>query len=109
MKFELKRDKFKSTRGGYSRLLNIHCYKCKKLVLVYQKDGPGTIRRLYLDRILAPERLINLQKGNIKNIDPLKCQKCGFTMATPYIYAKEKRKAFRVFQDALIKKVRRLD
>lgn len=101
----LKRDKYKSSRGGYSRLLDIHCYKCQSLVLTYQKDGPGTIRRLYMDRIFSPERLIDLQKHNLKDITPLKCSKCGFIMGMPYIYEKEKRKAFRVFQDALIKKI----
>ena len=102
----LKRDRYKSSRGGYSRLLNIHCYKCNTLVLVYQKDGPGHIRRLYLDRIFFPEGLTDLQKQSIKNIPPLKCPKCGFVMGIPYIYEKEQRKAFRVFQDALIKKLR---
>jgi hypothetical protein len=60
-KLELKRDKYKSTRGGYSRLLNLHCRKCNSLVAVYQKDGPGNLRRLYLDRILAPDKLVGLQ------------------------------------------------
>jgi hypothetical protein len=107
-RFTLKRDKYKSSRGGYSRLLNIHCYKCNNLVLVYQKDGPGNIRRLYLDRILSPEKLVDLQKQAIKSIPPLRCSKCGFVIGFPYIYEKEYRKAFRVFQDALIKKVRKI-
>ncbi len=107
-KVNLKRDKYKSSRGGYSRLLSIYCYKCQSLVLTYQKDGPGNLRRLYMDRIFSPERLVNLQKFNIKDISPLKCTKCGFIMGIPYIYEKEKRKAFRVFQDALIKKVTKI-
>lgn len=106
--FNLKRDQYKSARGGYSRLLNIYCYKCNHLVLTYQKDGPGNIRRLYFDRIFSPDKLVNLQKENIKLVSPLKCSKCGFIMGMPYIYEKEKRKAFRVFQDALIKKIQKL-
>jgi hypothetical protein len=103
-----KRDKFKSKRGGYSRLLNIHCFKCNKLVCVYQKDGRGNLRRLYLDRIFSPDKLVDLQRKSIKDVAPLKCNKCGFLIGMPYIYEKEKRKAFRVFQDSLIKKVKKL-
>lgn len=103
-RLSLKRDKYKSTRGGYSRLLNIHCHKCNNLVLVYQKDGPGNIRRLYLDRIFSPGKFVDLQKQAIKSIPPLKCMKCGFVIGFPYVYEKEQRKAFRVFQDALIKR-----
>jgi ribosomal protein S27E len=106
--FTLKKDKYKSARGGHSRLLNIHCYKCNNLILVYQKDGPGNIRRLYLDRIFSPEKLVGLQKQSIKSISPLKCPKCGFVVGFPYVYEKEHRKAFRVFQDALTKKVRKV-
>lgn len=106
--FVLKKDKYKSARGGHSRLLNIHCYKCNHLVLVYQKDGPGNLRRLYLDRIFSPEKLTGLQQQPLKSIPPLKCPKCDFVIGFPYMYDKERRKAFRVFQDALIKKVRKV-
>jgi hypothetical protein len=58
-----------------------------------------------MDRIMSPKKLINLQKENIKNIKPLKCNKCNFTVGIPYIYKKEKRTAFRIFQDAIIKNI----
>lgn len=107
-KIELKRDKYKSARGGYSRLLNLHCRKCNNLVAVYQKDGPGNLRRLYLDRIMAPDKLVGLQSDNIKTMPPLKCCKCGFVLGMPYIYEKEKRKAFRIFQDAITKTIKKI-
>ncbi len=102
----LKKDKYKSARGGYSRLLNLYCQKCDNLIAEYQKDGPGNLCRLYMDRIFAPEKLINLQKQNIKSISPLKCSKCNVILGIPYVYEKEKRKAFRIFQEALIKKIK---
>ena len=105
----LKRDKYKSARGGYSRLLNLHCRKCNTIFAEYQKDGPGNLRRLYMDRIIAPQKIVGLHKENIEDISPIKCPKCGFTVGVPYIYKKEKRKAFRVFQDAIIKKVKKLN
>ena len=107
--FSFKKDKYKSARGGYSRLLNICCRKCESLVLIYQKDGPGNLRRLYMDRIFAPDELSNLQTLDLKNILTLKCKKCGEVLGTPYIYQKEKRKAFRLYQDSIIKRLRKLN
>lgn len=104
-----KRDKYKSARGGHSRLLNLHCRKCDTVFAEYQKDGPGNLRRLYMDRIMAPQNIVGLQNKNIKDISPIKCPKCGFIVGVPYIYKKEKRKAFRVFQDAIVKKVKKLN
>jgi len=108
MKTKLKKDKFRNVRGGYSRLLNIYCRKCNSLVLSYQKDGPGNLRRLYLDRIFSPKKLTNLQKNNLKEISNLKCLKCYELLGTPYIYDKENRKAYRLYQDAVMKKLRKL-
>lgn len=106
--FILKRDKFKSNRGGYSRLLDVCCRKCEKCILVYQKDGPGNLRRLYLDRIFAPIELVDLKKMELKTIPMLKCMNCKEILGTPYIYLKEKRKAFRLYQDSVIKKIRKI-
>lgn len=102
--FKLKKDKFKSSRGGYSKLLDIHCRKCDNVVAIYQKDGPGNLKRMYLDRIFFPEKLTNLQNSNLKDILELKCSKCGQILGSPYIYEKENRLAFRLFVDAVIKR-----
>lgn len=109
MEFKFKKDRFKKARGSYSRVLNIYCRKCKNQVAVYQKDGSGNLRRLYLDRIFLPPKLSNLQKKHISDIQTLKCGNCKEILGTPYIYAKENRKAFRLYQDAVIKKIRKLN
>lgn len=103
--FSFKKDKYKTVRGGHSRLLNIHCRKCENVVLVYQKDGPGNLRRLYLDRIFNPAELTGLQFLNLKDVPALKCKKCGQALAASYIYPKEKRKAFRLYQNSIIKRI----
>jgi len=108
MNFTFKKDKYTNTRGNYSRLLNLYCRICNSLLVVYQKDGPGNLRRLYMDRIFAPKNLTNLQNKPLKNIANLKCFKCKEIIATPYIYNKEHRKAFKVYQDMIIKKIRPL-
>lgn len=109
MKTKFKKDKFSNARGGYSRFLNVYCRKCDSLVLTYQKDGPGNLRRLYLDRIFSPEKLANLQKKDLKEVNHLKCSNCGELLGIPYIYEKENRKAFRLFQDAVVKKIKKSD
>lgn len=103
-----KRDKYKSARGGYSRLLNLHCRKCDTIFAEYQKDGSGNLRRLYMDRIMAPEKIVGLEKKSTKDAGALKCPKCGFIVGMPYVYKKENRKAFRVFQDAVVRRIKKL-
>ena len=101
MKFVFKKDQYRKNRGNYSRLINVICRKCDHRVAVYQKDGSGNLRRMYLYRIFAPD---NLNKTPI-----LKCSSCKEILGTLYIYDKEKRKAFRLYQDAVIKKIRKLN
>ncbi len=108
-KTTFKKDKYKSARGGYSRLLNLHCRKCDTIFAEYQKDGPGNLRRLYMDRIISPKKLVGLEKKDIKDISPIRCPECDFIVGMPYIYKKEKRKAFRVFQDAIVKRIKKLN
>lgn len=105
--FSFKRDKYKTARGGHSRLLDICCRKCENIVAVYQKDGPGNLRRMYMDRIFSPIELTNMQNLNIQDAPFLKCKKCGEVLGTPYIYLKEKRNAFRLHQDAVIKRLKK--
>jgi len=77
--------------------------------MIYQKDDyPGRLRRLYLDRIFYPPHLANLERKNLKQIKTLNCPKCKESLGTPYIYKKENRKAFKVYQDTLTKQVRKL-
>ncbi len=108
MNFEFKRDKYKRARGTYSRLVNLYCRACGNFLAVYQKDGPGNLRRLYMDRIFYPAKLANLQYKSLNDIPMLKCSKCKEDIATPYIYEKENRKAFKVYQDMVVKRTRRL-
>ena len=104
-KTAFKKDKYRQARGGYSRFLNITCHHCDAKVLVYQKDGPGDLKRMYLDRIVSPENLANLQTLPIGKVPELVCTKCKYILAIPYVYPKEKRNAFRLFMGAVNKKV----
>lgn len=96
MKTIFKNDKYKKVRGGYSRLLKISCQKCDEYICNYQKDGPGNLRRMYVDRIINPKVSI-LRKD-------LSCSN-NHLIGVKIIYEKEKRSAFRLFVDSVIKKI----
>lgn len=92
----LKNDRFRKRRGGYSRLLVITCAKCGAHICRYQKDGPGHLRRMYLDRIIEPRASTSDKSLNCPD---------GHLLGVKIIYAKEKRPAFRLFVDAVVKKI----
>lgn len=93
---KLKQDKFRRSRGGYSRLLEIKCEKCGELLCYYQKDGFGPLKRMYIDRIV---------KTYADAGKHLVCHKCGHILGVRYIYEKEKRPAFRLFEGSITKKI----
>ena len=92
----LKNDKFRHTRGGKSRLLNLACSHCQTHFCNYQKDGPGDLKRLYLDRMLPV--------GNFTNKE-IKCSVCNHLIGMQMIYVKENRPAIRLIPGALAKKI----
>lgn len=104
-KINFKKDIYKENRGGYSRFLEVSCHHCDNKILVYQKDGPGELKRMYLDRIMSPLNLVKLQTLSINKIPNLVCTKCKYIIAIPYVYQKEKRNAYRLFAGAVNKKV----
>jgi len=93
---KLKQDKFRRSRGGYSRLLEVRCEKCGELRCYYQKDGPGPLKRMYVDRIT---------KAYADAGTKLICHKCGQILGVRYVYEKEKRPAFRLFEGSITKKI----
>ena len=96
MKINFKNDKYKKDRGGYSRLLSISCQKCNEHICDYQKDGPGNLRRMYLDRIFDPTVSITKKDFSCPN---------RHLLGVKIIYQKEKRPALRIFVDAVKKKI----
>lgn len=89
-------DKYRKIRGGYSRFINISCQKCKGNICLYQKDGPGNLRRMYIDRIT------NSKVSTVKK--EFLCSN-GHLLGIRIIYKKENRPAYRLFVDSIIKKI----
>lgn len=88
---KFKSDKFRKSRGGHSRWLLISCVKCKATLFLYQKDGPGILKRLYLDRITDQART--------------SCGECKTAIGIQTIYKKESRPVIRLFVGAIEKQV----
>lgn len=95
MKTNLKNDKYRRVRGGHSRLLDVSCAKCSTHLFYYQKDGPGILKRTYIDRIVG----LKIGKSN------LVCSKCKELLGVSIIYKKENRLAIRLFVGAVSKKI----
>ena len=88
---KFKSDKFRKSRGGHSRWLLISCAKCKAALFPYQKDGPGILKRLYLDRIIGKART--------------SCRQCKTVIGVRASYKKENRAVVRLFAGAIEKQV----
>ena len=94
---KLKNDKFRKVRGGYSRLLEISCSSCNEKLFNYQKDGPGIIKRLYVDRINK-----DISGSN------LKCSNCNQLIGSLMIYEQENRPAYAIKLGTIKKKIVKL-
>lgn len=100
---EIKKDKYFRDRQSTYVILGIRCATCGEEILLYQKDGRGGLKRLYLNRILAPETLASLQDTieNEKQLTMLNC-KCGTHIGIPMLH-REGRLAFRLIPGSFTK------
>lgn len=101
----LKNDKYVNARGGNSHFLDLYCSRCGQHFALYQKDGRGSLIRLYLDRIFDPKELSELQFKSTEKRDmpSLKCSGCDSLIGTPMVYELERRLAFRLIRGSFVK------
>jgi len=105
MSLEIKKDKYKRRRGGNSRILEINCSHCGNNICIYQKDGLGLLKRMYLDRISDSQEYSGLETLQIKDLPNLICGKCRYVLGVPFNYKKENRLSFRLFAGAVSKSI----
>lgn len=103
--FDFKKDEYLTARGGKPHFLNIYCDHCGSHILLYQKDNPGKLKRLYLDRILSPQTLTELNQLPIHQISQLRCHSCNRLLAVVEEYDNEPRKVYLLLSFATINKV----
>ena len=101
LNMEWKNDPYRQARGGYARLLAVSCATCGTHLFYYQKDGPGIVKRLYLDRIYQSNAYAALHQCALQHLPQLLCPHCGEHLGVPMIYQKEQRLAFRLFAGAV--------
>lgn len=98
-------DKYTKARGGESHIYQIDSSCCGEFIALYQKDGIGTLYRMYLDRIVKPSELAFKDATDISQILPLLCPQCKKVLAVPMIYAPENRLAYRISRGSIRKKM----
>lgn len=91
----MKNDSYSKARGGWSRILEVLCEGCGSRLCFYQKDGPGALKRMYVDRMI----------GLKPQGDELLCSDCARVLGMKIVYKKENRPAYRLFQDSVKKKL----
>ncbi len=100
-------DGHRLARGGTAKLVDVACGACGARVLVYQKDGPGWLKRCYLDRILDPPEYETLQRRKgirgPEDLPNLVCLSCGVLIGTP-VRHKDGRLAYRLIRGSFIRK-----
>jgi hypothetical protein len=62
---------------------------CKNDFALYQKDGPGKIFRLYLDRLADTDGGRPFKNLGKTAISQLECVTCEATIASPMVYEKD--------------------
>lgn len=97
---QIVKDSYFVTRGSKSKILALFCAvtHCGQTpFMLYQKDDyPGLMKRLYLDRCIAP---------CIQPDTYLTCPTCRKELGLLYTYEKENRLAYRLFAYEVKKKV----
>ena len=105
--FKFKRDRYMKKRGNPA-MLYITCANCQAYIMCYQKDGPGPLKRCYLDRIHHPPSLKQSEKASFtkKTCPKIICPSCKNHIGAPFIYEKESRPAFAIQQGSVcLKKI----
>jgi hypothetical protein len=94
--YTAKKDRYSRARGA-SQFLDLFCARCRQHILLYQKDGPGALKRLYLDRIFAPAPYSEWQSlETVQKVPNLTCPNCENRLGVPMVYRPEDRLAIRL-------------
>ena len=103
--FKPIKNSFTKARGGASKFLYVACSNCEEPAMVYQKDGPGRLLRMYADRIVWPPELVESQRevnaDTVKQAGAIACSSCNHLIGTPMVYTAENRAAYRVEQGSI--------
>lgn len=99
------KDRAYRRRGGSAEWLLLDCVSCKSNLAFYQKDGPGNILRLYLDRISDSDGDRPYKQTPFNQVRNLGCYACNALIGVPLLYDKDPqpRPAIRLVQPGVEK------
>ncbi len=105
--YKVRKDGYRRSRGNTSTLYEIDCSGCDHVLFVYQKDGPGPIKRCYLDRIAwasDEDLVVSPQQAVDGQFPGLFCDQCDQPIGTPMFYQPEDRPAYRMIPGSFHKR-----
>ena len=80
-----------------SKKVEIKCINCTAIQFSYQKEGNGTLEKLFLDLIL--------DNNQIKNNQKLVCAQCDKILGTKFSHGPANRLAFKLYPGSIYYKV----
>ncbi|MBP9817348.1 hypothetical protein KBC75_01150 [Candidatus Shapirobacteria bacterium] len=80
-----------------SKKVEIKCINCATTQFIYQKDGSGTLEKLFLDLIL--------DNPQVKNNQKLICPSCEKVLGTKFSHGSVNRLAFKLYPGSIYYKV----
>jgi hypothetical protein len=104
---EWKNDPYRQACGGSARLFAVHCATCGTHLFSYQKDGPGIVKRLYLDRIYQSQAYAGVEHRALQDVPQLLCPQCGGASRHSHNIRERTMVGFRLFAGVVTTKVRR--
>ena len=108
-RLKIKKDRYyKKKKVAKVKIFDVLCAKCGQLVLIYQKDGIGYLKRCYFNRIIEPAKYKSFanrgfypvrkksSSNGVNDIGNLECE-CGQIIGAPAVH-RDGRKAFRMIR-----------
>lgn len=103
------KDHYRKVRGGKSEILSITCGHCQTPISLYQKDGPGRLKRMYVDRTYPYDegqtRHDPVKFESKSKMTPLACASCHTVIGLPIVYRPEHRLAYRLIPGTFKKSI----
>ena len=88
-----------------SSFFSIFCSQCDIFICRYRKEGSGSLVRVYINQISAPEHFKKYKQETAKSkIPPLNCTQCGQRIGAPMIHKSGNRAAYKLIKGSFFKK-----
>ena len=88
-----------------NQLFKLFCGLCNIYILLYRKKGSGSLLRIYLDKILDPNKFSEIKGTESKTKrSSLVCPECGHLIGLSIMHGTKNHPAFRLIKGAFRRK-----